>query len=438
MSSEGTPPATDTPDGRGRSRGRGRGRGRGARGHGRRWSTNGVGSEREGTSQPMSQSTAGQDVPADELASTPVPASSAPAAQTSALSSTVNGPRGKPRRKSNASRGSSSNHPSSTVSDPPKPATTKEVPPHLAGPGLDADILVNKVKALATHSKNSSVDSRYVPAMGLDWADEEEDPESLPDLSQWAVSKPSIVVDQMQCVKEEEPTLPDLPNDEAVPSGSQKRVTDATPAIDTTTMEQSKVTEEIQYDKRQSQKPRPKRKDKEPREPGGSGGSSQPPTPVQESNVKRKTLYERIYGETPPPAPGQEPSAPESPTRDDRPSRVSSESDSRPPYPNHGFRGRGRGRGRGRALHLAHLPFHPANLQRRQHAAAAGAASSTQQTATSSDPHHEQPAPLPSRSQERPHTRPVIDKGALARFGLSLADPKPPAGSPRQPPPVPS
>jgi len=226
----------------------------------------------------VSQSTAGRDVPADEPASTPVSASNAPVNQPSAHSSTANGSRGQPRRKSNASRGTSGSHPPPTAPDPPKSAPMKEVPPHLAGPGLDADVLVNKVKALATHSKNSSVDSRYVPAMGLDWADEEEDPESLPDLSQWAVPKPGTVVDQMQSVKEEEPALPECSNNEAVPSGGQELVADATAATSTTATEQPNVTEGMSHDKRQSSKPKPKRKDKrEPREPGRP---DQPPTSI--------------------------------------------------------------------------------------------------------------------------------------------------------------
>jgi hypothetical protein len=420
---------TDTSNGRNRSRGRGRGRGRGNRAHGRRF-TNG---ERDGASHSVSQSAVEQDVPADEPAPTPVSASSAQVTQTSAPSSTANGSRGQPRRKSNASRGSSGNHPPSTVPDPPKSAATKEVPPHLAGPGLDADVLVNKVKALATHSKNSSIDSRYVPAMGLDWADEEEDPESLPDLSQWAVPKPGV--DQMQSVKEEEPALPERPDDEAVPSGSQEPVADTIAATNTTATELLSATEATQYDKRQSSKAKHKRKEK--REPKGLGGRDQSLTPTQEANTKRKTRIERSYGQAPPSASEQASNPPEPPTSD-RPSGMSSESESRAPYPNQGFRGRGRGRGRGHALHLAHLPFHPANVQRRQQAAAAAAAPPAQQAATSSSPRHESTALLPPRSQERPHTRPVIDKGVLARISLTLAGPKPPAGSPSQPSAVPS
>jgi hypothetical protein len=306
----------------------------------------------------------------------------------------------------------------------------KEVPPHLAGPGLDADALVNKVKALATHSNNSSIDSRYVPAMGLDWADEEEDPESLPDLSQWAIPKPGIAVDQMQSVKEEELALSERPNDEALPSASQEQAADATAATNPTATEQHNATEETKYDKRQPSKPKPKRKEKrEPRDPAL--------TPTQEGHARRKSLYERIQGRPPPSAPEQEPSTQEPPTsdRDDRPSGMSSEPDSRSPRP---IRGSGRGRGRGYTPRLADLPFHPANVQRRQQQAAASAAPPAQQPATSSSPREEKPAPLPNRPQDRPHTRPVIDKSALARIGLSLAGPKPPNGSPRQPPAVPS
>jgi hypothetical protein len=427
MSSEGTSPVTDTSNGRSRGRGRGRGRGRANRGQGRRL-TNG---ERDGAPHPVSQSAIVQDVPADEPASTPVSASSAPVTQTPAPSATANTSRGQPRRKSNASRGTSGTHP---VPDPPKSAAMKEVPPHLAGPGLDADVLVNKVKALATHSTNSSIDSRYVPVMGLDWADEEEDPESLPDLSQWVVPKPGI--DQMQSVKEEEPALPERLDVKAVLSGSQEPVANTNTATNATTTEQLGVTEETPHGKKQPSKPKPKRREK--REPTEPGGLDQPLTPTQEGNTKRKTLFERIYGQAPPPTSEQAQSTPEPPTsdKDDHPFGVSSEPESRAPHPNHGFRGRGRGRGRGHALHLAHLPFHPANVQRRQQAAAA--APPAEQTATSSSSHHEKPALPPPRSQERPHTRPVINKDALVRIGLSLAGPKPRAGSPRQSSAVPS
>ena len=434
MSSEGTSSVTDTSNGRNRGRGRGRGRGKGNRGQGRRF-TNG---EHDGAPHSVSQSAVGQDVLAEQPAATPisvsvsVSASSVPVTQTPAPSSTANGSRGQPRRKSNASRGTSGNHPpSSTVPDPPKSAAMKEVPPHLAGPGLDADVLVNKVKALATHSKNSSIDSRYVPAMGLDWADEEEDPESLPDLSQWAVPKSGV--DQMQSVKEEEPALPERLDDKAIPSGSQEPTADTTVATNTTTTGLLSATD----GKNRPPKPKPKRKEK--KEPTEAGGLDQPLTPTQEGKTKRKTLYERIHGRAPPSASEQAPSTLELPSsdKDDRPFGTSSEPESRGPYPNHGFRGRGRGRGRGHA-HLAHLPFHPVNVQRRQQAAAA--APPAEQSAISSSPRHEKAAslpPLPPQSQERPHTRPVIDKGALARIGLTLAGPKPPAGT-RRPSAVPT
>ena len=431
MSSEGTSPVNDTPNGRTRGRGRGRGRGgRSTRGQGGRL-TNG---ERDGPSHSVSQSAVGQDVPGDQPAATPVSAaaSSAPVTQTPAPSSTANGSRGQPRRKSNASRGTSGNHPpSSTVPDPPKSAAMKEVPPHLAGPGLDADVLVNKVKALATHSKNSSIDSRYVSAMGLDWADEEEDPESLPDLSQWAVPKPSI--DQMQSVKEEEPALPERLDDKAAPSGSQEPVANTTAATNATT---TGLLSDTQHSKSQPPKPKPKRKEK--KEPTEPGGLDQPLTPTQEGKTKRKTLHQRMHGQAPLSASEQAPSTPELPASDDGPFGMSSEPESHAPYPNHGSRGRGR-RGRGHAHHLSHLPFHPANVQRRQQAA--GAVPPAEQPITSSSPSREKPAPLPPlppRSQERPHTRPVIDKGALARISLTLAGPKPPAGSPRRPSAVPS
>jgi len=145
-----------------------------------------------------------------------------------------------------------------------------------------------------------------------------------------------------------------------------------------------------------------------------------------------------MHGQAPLSASEQAPITPELPASDDGPFGMSSEPESHAPYPNHGFRGRGRGK-RGHALHLAHLPFHPANVQRRQQAAAA--APPAEQPVTSSSPRHEKPAlppPLPPRSQERPHTRPVIDKGALARISLTLAGPKPPAGSPRRPSAVPT
>lgn len=68
----------------------------------------------------------------------------------------------------------------------------KELPPHIAGAAVDAESLVSRVKELAvnSHGHSSSMESRF--STHFDWADEEDDPDSLPDLNDWAIpsSKP--------------------------------------------------------------------------------------------------------------------------------------------------------------------------------------------------------------------------------------------------------
>jgi len=80
-----------------------------------------------------------------------------------------------------------------TADAAPKPALEKELPPHIAGAAVDVGSLVSRVQELANngHAHTSSVESRF--STHLNWADEEDDPDSLPDLDDWAI--PSKAVD---------------------------------------------------------------------------------------------------------------------------------------------------------------------------------------------------------------------------------------------------
>jgi hypothetical protein len=88
------------------------------------------------------------------------------------------------RRSSTSSSGlvSSSDHASRLV------ARQKELPPHIAGVAVDADSLVSRVRELAIngHAHTSSMESRST-SRTLNWADEEDEPDSLPDLDDWVV-----------------------------------------------------------------------------------------------------------------------------------------------------------------------------------------------------------------------------------------------------------
>lgn len=93
------------------------------------------------------------------------------------------------RRSSTSSSGlvSSSDHPSRLV------ARQKELPPHIAGVAVDADSLVSRVRELAIngHAHTSSMESRST-SRTLNWADEEDEPDSLPDLDDWVVGSKTI------------------------------------------------------------------------------------------------------------------------------------------------------------------------------------------------------------------------------------------------------
>lgn len=99
------------------------------------------------------------------------------------------------RKASNARRASTTGPPpdGTTASVSSKPALEKELPPHIAGAAVDAESLVSRVRELAIngHAHTSSVESRF--STHLNWADEEDDPDSLPDLDDWAI--PSKVAD---------------------------------------------------------------------------------------------------------------------------------------------------------------------------------------------------------------------------------------------------
>ncbi|KAG8836224.1 5'-3' exoribonuclease 2 [Serendipita sp. 399] len=68
----------------------------------------------------------------------------------------------------------------------------KELPPHIAGAAVDAQTLASRVQELAIsgHKHSSSMESRFT--MSLNWADEEDDPDSLPSLDEWKIPKPIV------------------------------------------------------------------------------------------------------------------------------------------------------------------------------------------------------------------------------------------------------
>jgi hypothetical protein len=86
-----------------------------------------------------------------------------------------------------------------------KPALEKEPPPHIAGAAVDAESLVSRVRELAIngHAHTSSVESRF--STHLNWADEEDDPDSLPDLDDWAIPSKSVDVSVTQKIVEDIP-----------------------------------------------------------------------------------------------------------------------------------------------------------------------------------------------------------------------------------------
>ncbi|KAG8826570.1 hypothetical protein FRC19_008612 [Serendipita sp. 401] len=97
----------------------------------------------------------------------------------------------------------------------------KELPPHIAGTAVDAQTLASRVQELAIsgHAHSSSVESRFT--MSLNWADEEDDPDSLPSLDDWKVSKPIIASGEEETTEpvssadntDESPIVHELGND---------------------------------------------------------------------------------------------------------------------------------------------------------------------------------------------------------------------------------
>jgi hypothetical protein len=94
-----------------------------------------------------------------------------------------------------------------------KPAIEKELPPHITGPAVDAISLGSRVQELAinAHAHTSSVESRF--STHLNWADEEDDPDSLPDLDDWAIPSKFVDVPVSRKVVEE------IPAEEAAVAG---------------------------------------------------------------------------------------------------------------------------------------------------------------------------------------------------------------------------
>ena len=159
-------PGGDTGSSPAAGRGRGVGRGRPGRGRGR-----GRGSFRFPGSKPSES---------DNVAT--LESSQAPPLDGDGKRKTVKKQGGRSRGSTNATA------PDSAV-ESLAPRREKELPPHIAGAAVDAESLVSRVRELAIngHAHTSSIESRFT--MSLNWADEEDDPDSLPDLDDWAKPK---------------------------------------------------------------------------------------------------------------------------------------------------------------------------------------------------------------------------------------------------------
>ena len=203
MSNAGTDPASSLGPNRGRiaSRGRvGRGRGRG------KGSFRFPGSKPVDNNDPVTNSL--------EHPST---------TSTSQNQSSEGDAKRKQMRKPDARRGSTTTpapEPTADISAPRLVAREKELPPHIAGAAVDAESLVSRVRELAIggHAHTSSMESRFT--MSLNWADDEDDPDSLPDLDDWAPKPKSPTPD---------PTDPPETLQDATLQGSTQVDTQPTP-----------------------------------------------------------------------------------------------------------------------------------------------------------------------------------------------------------------
>ncbi|CCA67008.1 hypothetical protein PIIN_00845 [Serendipita indica DSM 11827] len=79
---------------------------------------------------------------------------------------------------------------------PSSKLSKRELPPHIAGAAVDGESLASRVRdlAISSHAHTGSIESRFT--MSLNWADEEDDPDSLPDLDDWAIGPKVSVASQ--------------------------------------------------------------------------------------------------------------------------------------------------------------------------------------------------------------------------------------------------
>lgn len=266
----------------------------------------------------------------------------------------------KPSKKQGVrSRGSTNaTAPESVVSaDTSAPRREKELPPHIAGAAVDAESLVSRVRELAIngHAHTSSIESRFT--MSLNWADEEDDPDSLPDLDDWAVK-------------------PKVPSPEPV-------VVQQT--ISATAVPQALVSSNTQT----QDAPAPVIADPPPKDTGD--------VPLQNAaqggEVSTVTKKPRV---------GLESSIWAAPSLETTPSLPISQREKRPRQAS--------GRGSASMSRLEDLPFHPLNVARTS-GSHSHVPSKSDDRASRSEP---------KTSPRKPHARPVISTDAISRLSRTL------------------
>lgn len=293
----------------------------------------------------------------------------------------------KPPRKANARRSFtsvSSSGPTADTESIPKQSLEKELPPHIAGAAVDAESLVSRVRELAihAHAHTSSVESRFT--MSRNWADEEDDPDSLPDLDDWALKpKPEDGNNsQRESVAIENTPLKQLSSgrDVILSDGGTSTSTNAKPDLPS----QNRASPSLE--------------------------------PVSVESLDNDSRARAEYPSATASAsdrPNQKeiPSLPESenkPSRnEEKGSLVSSPTTNREGPRSKNLR---QANNRGRHSRIADLPFHPLNLSR---------SSPAKETSSQSPSNSRKPAE-DKQNPRKHHTRPVISSDALARISRSL------------------
>lgn len=356
-----TTPASSTRGGRpsATTRGGGRGRGRG----------------RGGFRFPQPPST--------DVEGTRAPGFSADVDSQPSQSANADQPRRKPPRKANARRSFTSVSSSGPIVDTesvPKQSLEKELPPHIAGAAVDAESLVSRVRELAihAHAHSSSVESRFT--MSRNWADEEDDPDSLPDLDDWALKPKSRDAN--------------IPQQEFTTVPPETQLNDMKPVEDAPSNKDSMANLQSR------------------------DGTNHNPDPLDTDSAdgiitEKSSAVAPIFDK-----------ADEKPAQAETSGLPPPEDKRLPKDPS----GRGGSRSkntrqannRGRTSRIADLPFHPLNLSR-----------SSQAKDVGSQPSTESRKPEDKQNSRKPHSRPVISSDALARISRSLgrAAVQPPAAT---------